>query len=68
MAQIVAAVEAALQGLRELQARGAAPGDSSRLEAWEYDLRELEAELQRRSEQLQLALIDANCQEEAATT
>jgi len=68
MAQIVAAVEAALQGLRGLQASGAAPGDSSRLEAWEHDLREREAEFQRRSEQLQLTQIDATRQEEAAAT
>ena len=51
MAQVVATVEAALQGLRGIQARGAAL-NSADLEAWERDLHEREMEFQRRSEQL----------------
>ena len=50
MAQIVTAMEAALQGLRGLQASGIAL-DPSHLEALEHDLHEREVEFQRCSEQ-----------------
>ena len=51
------------QVLRGLQASDAALDDPSCLEAWEHDLCECEAEFQRRIEQLQLAMIDANHQD-----
>jgi len=67
MAQITAVMEAACQGLRRLQARGAAI-DPADLEAWERDFHKREVEFQCRSEQLQLAMFDAGRQAEATTT
>ena len=69
MAQVVVTVEAALRGLRGLQASGAMLGDpSSQQAAWERDLRAREEELQHRKEQVQLAQVDVARHEEAMAT
>jgi len=66
LAQVVAAMEAAVRDLRVLQSIGDLSGEqvSSRA-AWERDLQAREEELHHCGDQVQLALIDAAHQEEA---
>ncbi|XP_039834454.1 uncharacterized protein LOC120695223 [Panicum virgatum] len=69
LAQVVVAMEAMVRDLRILQASGDLSDElASHRMAWERDLQTREEELHCRSDQVQLALIDAACHEEALAT